>query len=130
MKTASFFGYKGAGRISIARYAPKGHADVAQYPALAPGKWFNKVTDEEYRRLFAEEILGVLDPQVVWDELHQIADGAEPVLLCWEKRMDLDSGKTFCHRRIVAAWLEEKLGHVVPELMAGFRARGSEVIHG
>jgi hypothetical protein len=49
-------------------------------------------------------VLSKLDPKQVAAEL----DGC--ILLCYEK----DS--TFCHRRIVAEWLEAALGIKVPEM--------------
>ncbi len=38
--------------------------------------------------------------------------GARLILLCFE---DVNAGK-FCHRRVFAAWWEERTGHHVPEL--------------
>jgi len=115
LKTASFFTFVGDGRISIARYAPRktpaGYRVVAQ---LAPGAWFNKVEAEEYKRRFDAEILGRLDPAETWDRLHKMVPvGVEPVLLCWEKPPW--TAENWCHRRIVAAWFQEKLGFVVEE---------------
>jgi hypothetical protein len=83
---------------------------------LAPGPWFNSVTHVEYLQLFAREILAPLNPRQTWNELHEMADGAEPVLLCYERPEDLAAGKTFCHRRQVAAWFEEELGVTVSEI--------------
>ena len=40
--------------------------------------------------------------------------GEDAILLCWEA-----PGK-FCRGRLVAAWLEEKLGVQVPELPQGY----------
>lgn len=117
MKTSSFFTASHLpGAIGIARYCPKAHVPAAEYKALAPGIWFNRVAESQYRRLFADKILSVLDPQKVWDDLHAIAGGAEPVLLCWEKTKDVLDGSLFCHRRIVASWFKETLGHDVPEM--------------
>jgi uncharacterized protein (DUF488 family) len=48
--------------------------------------------------------LDKLDPGEVAYEL-----GSEAVLLCWE------APGRFCHRRLVATWLEEALGVDVPE---------------
>lgn len=64
------------------------------------------------------ELLGRLDPQEVWDDLHRLAGGAEPVLLCFERdRCD-------CHRGLVADWLCEELGVEVAEFdPAGFEGR-------
>ena len=109
MKTGSFFLTAGLpGRVSIARFAPKGHRDLPRYGALAPGPWFNSVSVEDYRRRYAEQ-LAALDAAAVRADLHDLAAGAEPVLLCWER-----PGQ-FCHRRLVADWLKETLGEDVPE---------------
>jgi hypothetical protein len=119
MKTASFFTYTGLGRISIARFPPRNTpAGFKVYRKLAPGEWFNSVEIDEYLERFHAEILAPLDPKAVWDELHRLAGGVEPVLLCWEKPPVAASempGHDFCHRRIVAQWLEEKLNVTVAE---------------
>ena len=57
----------------------------------------------EYAEMYSSQILSRLDPESVYEEL----DGA--VLFCWEK-----AGK-FCHRRLVAEWLEKATGNPVPE---------------
>ena len=115
MKTASFFEFTGPGRVSIARFPPRGTpAGFRVYRALAPGAWFKSVPEDEYRRRYAAQ-LATLDAQRVWDDLHALAAGAEPVLLCWERKADLAAGVTFCHRRIVAAWLAGALGEDVDE---------------
>ena len=93
-----------SGRISIARWAPrKTPAGFRIYKPLAPGLWFNKVTRPEYERLYTDQ-LGLLDPETVWADLHELAGEHEPVLLCWERPEDLISGKTFCHHRMVAEY--------------------------
>jgi hypothetical protein len=55
-----------------------------------------------------------LDPQQTWDQLHELAAGAEPVLLCWEQPPFTESN--FCHRRMAATWFRRELGEVVDEL--------------
>lgn len=118
LQTASFSTYTGPGRISIARFAPRGTpAGFRIFKALAPGAWFNSVTWDEYCRLFAREILGHLDPQQTLEQLQALAGpDAIPTLLCWEKPPF--EGENQCHRRLVAAWFGEKLGLDVPELDA------------
>jgi uncharacterized protein (DUF488 family) len=114
MKTASFITTQGEGRISIARYAPRGTPKgFRMFKALAPGSWFNSVTKDVYVERYTAEVLGALDPQKTFDELTALAAGAEPVLLCWEKPTDKD---TYCHRSMVADWFRDKLGVEVPEL--------------
>ena len=115
MKTASFFEYDGPGRISIARSAPRRIAPGYRvYRDLAPGPWFKSVSEEEYRRRYAVQLAG-LDPREVFDALTVLGGDNEPVLLCWERKADLDAGRAFCHRRIVAQWLENALGVTVDE---------------
>ena len=116
MKTASFFTFTGAGRISIARWAPRDvPAGFRTFRPLAPGPWFKSVDRDEYQRRYVAQ-LAPLDPAQVWDELHRLAAPAEPVLLCWERPADLAAGKAFCHRRMVAQWFDSTLGLLVPEL--------------
>lgn len=117
MKTGSFYLYSGPGRISIARTAPRRvAAGFRIYRALAPGTWlFDPVYKDyaTYRERYCREILAPLDPQKVWDELHVLANGHEPVLLCHEH---LRKPGEWCHRRMVAEWFEQVLGVTVPEM--------------
>ena len=116
MKTGYFAKYgsypKGTGYdyISIARYNKfwKG----GEYKKLAPPPELLSISDKEaYEQAYREHVLAKLDPKTVYDEL-----GENAVLLCYEKFEDCLSGKTFCHRHIVAAWLKETLHIEVKEL--------------
>ncbi len=49
-----------------------------------------------------------------FEDLHRLADPHEPVLLCWERPPFSET--VWCHRRMVAAWLERELGLIVPEV--------------
>lgn len=113
MKTASFFTYDGPGRISIARWAPSGYAGFAVFPAMAPDGDMLKLPREDYLPRYAA-ILARLDPEATWKRLHLLAQGQEPVLLCWERPPF--TAKNWCHRRLVAAWFEERLQVSVPEI--------------
>jgi hypothetical protein len=81
-----------------------------RYPQMAPSrdlltKYLAGVINEtKYAIEYHRDVLGKLDPSQVAYEL-----GSDAVLLCWEP-----PGR-FCHRRLVAAWLEEALGIEVPE---------------
>lgn len=115
MKTASFQSYTGPGRISIARYAPRNTPPGFRvYKPLAPGAWFNSVEERRYRELYFRQ-LAALDPATVVKQLEELAGGHEPVLLCWERPLDIAAGRTFCHRHMVAEWLQDRLGLVVSE---------------
>jgi len=58
-----------------------------------------------YTENYVSEILLPLDPEQVYEEL-----GKYSILLCWE------APDKFCHRRIVAKWLQDSLGVKIPEL--------------
>ncbi|OPY55596.1 MAG: hypothetical protein A4E49_00382 [Methanosaeta sp. PtaU1.Bin112] len=62
------------------------------------------ISEADYTKRYIEETLSRLDPRQVYHDL-----GENAVLLCHES-----PGK-FCHRRLVAAWLEDNLGIEVPE---------------
>lgn len=116
MKTASFFTYAGPGRISIARYAPRGTpAGFRIYRPLNPTAPMLKLDRAEYEPLYLA-ILAGLDPRQVWDNLHRLAGDAEPVLLCWERPPFTVTN--WCHRRMVADWFEQALDVEVPEVPA------------
>lgn len=119
MKTSCFYLYSGEGRISIARTSPK-HVlkELKYYPVLAPKKWLFEPAYKNYdayRERYFNEILSPLNPQKVWDELHALTANYEPVLLCHEHYPD-HKPDDWCHRRMVAQWLQGALGVEVPEL--------------
>lgn len=114
MKTASWYTFRGEGRIGISVGTPRGiSGGYRLYRPLNPRREMLQLSHEDYDREFAI-ILGQLDPQKVWEDLHRLAGRAEPMLLCFEKPPFSCSNR--CHRRTVAAWLEKKLGVHVPEL--------------
>jgi hypothetical protein len=106
MFTSSFWRFylkKYSRLVSIALKSPEWFRG-RRYPALAPREDMLHLGEADYRREY-RKILDRLDPRRVYDEL-----GSESILLCWE------GAGQFCHRRLVAEWLEERLGVKVPEL--------------
>lgn len=110
MKT-SYFGRIGSknfrGRemnlVSIARSAKYYHGRT--YPPLFPTWDMIRMEDkEEYEKAYRAQVLDKLDPLQVWEDL-----GEDAVLLCHESIAKIESGETFCHRHMVARWLEEEL---------------------
>ena len=108
MNTSYFAKYKGNNGVSIAIKSPfwfKGPS----YPDLFP-KWDfliqykNDGDKVKYVESYYNEVLSKLDPQKVWDDLKF------NTLLCWQR------SDKFCHRHIVAKWLENSLGVSVLEL--------------
>jgi hypothetical protein len=119
-----------ASPIGISRGTPRRVAGYHRVRALEPGNWFRSVNPARYVELYGE-ILHRLDPAEIFDRL--IAFGDHPVMLCWETASDCHSGKTFCHRHLVAQWIEDRLGVEVPEVshprldrFAFLRAQGIE----
>ena len=106
----SYFRYAGSfsAAVSIARGNPKAFRGKS-YKAVAP-TWdmIRTMNEAEYREAYAE-ILSGLSPRRVYDEIVALA-GREAILLCWEKP------GVFCHRRLLAEWLEEGLGIEIAEL--------------
>lgn len=94
--------------VSIALGTPGWFRGKIKYRDLAPRREMLVMEPEEYTREY-QMILDELDPEKVLNEL-----GEDAVLLCWEP-----AGK-FCHRRLVAKWLEESLGIEVPELPSNY----------
>ena len=64
-----------------------------------------KQNENEYIMVFYNEVLAYLDPRDVYEAL-----GDNAVMLCYEKPTD------FCHRFLVAGWLELSLGIEIDEL--------------
>ena len=106
--------------ISICAKPPNGYSGL-QYKKLAPTYSilmnYKKNLDKElYTERFEKEILDKLNPEDVVKELLTLAGNfkgvnysPEIVLVCYEKPTD------FCHRHLVADWLNE-YGYDVQEL--------------
>lgn len=118
MKTSCFSLYRGPGRIAITAGRPRNIecSEYEVYPALAPEWSWLGLSRAEYLPLYRER-LAALDAQQVWDELHALVPGEEPVLLCFEEPpLTADH---WCHRQLVAQWFREQLGQEVSEVEIG-----------
>ena len=106
--------YEEAGLIpvSIAGKAPAFYTGI-QYKVFAPtwdifSKWKNGSIDNfGYTELFKQNVLSKIDKNSVIQSFSKF--GGDIVLLCYEKSGD------FCHRHIVADWIESELGIRVDE---------------
>lgn len=95
--------YAGKTLVGISVGVPKWiKFEIPNIRELNPEVWMLKLEKEpytvEYRR-----ILEKLDPRRIVTRLANLSNGRDVVLLCYEKPED------FCHRQIVAEWLNEKL---------------------
>ena len=97
--------------VSIARYPMfwRGRRYYALVPSVALFRAWKAeaISNEDYRERFYQETLSRLNPYDAFQDL-----GMDAILLC-----HCPPGQ-FCHRRIVARWLEEALGINVPEASA------------
>lgn len=118
MMTSSFTRYKNRENgVSIAVSTPITFSGPA-YPPLYPNITFlaeykRTAKEDIYTKAYKEIILSKLDPDEVYHRLEN------SVLLCWEHPGE------FCHRRIVAEWLQNELGVIILEYgMAKPKAKG------
>lgn len=108
MKTSYFAKYKEPNGVSIAKSTPKWFQftmDMRLVPTWGMIEGIKKgfLSTEDYEIVYREKVLSPLDPWEIY------RDHENSVLLCWERIGE------FCHRRIVAKWIEENTGHVVEE---------------
>ena len=108
IQTSYFAKYKGENAVSISLSKPNWY-QCREYKKLAPtwdllNKYKRDKDEDYYIGCYYREVLSKLNPQQVYDEL-----GENAVLLCWEKNSD------FCHRHLIAEWLENHLGIEVRE---------------
>lgn len=109
--TSSWREYKGPGRIGICQGMPRGQPrGFRMYKPLAPG-WDiikNSADIDEYRPRYFKEVLALLDPHKVLEDVRQLANGAAPVLMCFEVKPL--TRENFCHRTMAGEWLADKTG--------------------
>jgi hypothetical protein len=101
-----------ANPIGISRGTPR-REGYRRFRVLEPGNWFRSVSPARFLDLYFE-MLKRLDPAEIYDRL--IALGDHPVLLPWETASDCESATAWCHRHLIAQWLEDRLGVEVPEV--------------
>ena len=85
---------------------------------LAPTKsilyQFKKTGDKKlYIERFNDEVLSLISPESIYNLIVSIAEGRgfnQAALVCYEKP------NTFCHRHLVAGWLNSTLGLTIEEL--------------
>ena len=100
MQTSYFYKeFKNEKAVSISGKSPVGFIG-REYKKLAPKYWFFKKYKEDgdqefYTKQYEKEVLSLLDPKKVLEDL-----GEDAILLCYEK-------EGFCHRHLVSKWLNE-----------------------
>ena len=110
MFTSYFAVYRGPTELGvcIALMKPRWHKGPS-YPDLFPTpeifqRYRNSHDIESYAKAYRADVLDKLDAKKVYDDLKG------KVVLCYE------TSDKFCHRHIIADWIEEKIGIHVSEL--------------
>lgn len=97
--------------IGISLYPPQWYLMSGQknFELLAPSREIFAIKSQEAYTLRFNEYLSTLDAANVFDALGDFGGGKDVALLCFEKPGE------FCHRRLVAKWLELELAITVKE---------------
>ena len=106
------------GFISISLYPSNNEFVNYEYKSLAPN-WklyenlkSKKISEDQFITAYKEQ-LELMNPKKVYDDLNTLVSGLEPIL------MTDGSKKKFCHRHLVAEWLENELGIIIEEYRLG-----------
>lgn len=102
--------YREAGYYTVSIALSARYYSGASIKELAPKREWIDEPENVYTPIYKKKILSKLNPLTIFNRLKALSSGENVVLLCHEKEGD------FCHRRIVAKWLEENLSIEVPEL--------------
>lgn len=118
LKTSSWFAPlpRNHIRIGISRGLPQNvPPDTLRYRALFPGPWFRSLEPIAFLQRY-ETLLAALDPVEVAHDIEKLAGDRIATLCCFESAAHIDAGQCWCHRHVVAAWLERELGLTVEEV--------------
>ena len=103
------------GGVSIT-LVPSNSSDIIfEYKALAPNwrLWDNfkkkKISEDKFIVEY-NNMLKDLNPKHVLEHLNFLTGGIEPILMCKPAKTK------FCHRHLVADWLENETGIIIDEL--------------
>ncbi len=98
--------------VAISMGVPRGWRG-ARCPVLAPPRPLIKIMDEAtFIPLYRAQVLDTLDPHKIIRDL----GGDNFIMLCWE------APGVFCHRRVVAVWLEKATGIKIEEFNPNLKA--------
>ncbi len=99
--------------IGVALYTPKWYQGP-ELKLLAPRGYMlaKDVTEDSYIQMYNGQVLARLNPGGVVKMIEQLSGGRDCALLCYEKPGD------FCHRHLIADWLNKSLGIGVEEFSA------------
>ena len=96
--------------IGVALWPPRFFRGISM-KQVAPRRYMldDRLTDEEYIRMYRNDVLRLVDARSFIQALERASRGMDVALCCFEKPGD------FCHRHILAKWLNEQTGIEVSE---------------
>lgn len=96
--------------ICIARGVPRFYGGAVEH-SVAPYGWMlsGNVSRDEYIDAYKTKILAKIDPHKFLLKCQELSGGKDVAFLCYEKPSD------FCHRHLLAEWLENETGVEVKE---------------
>lgn len=96
--------------IGIALWPPRFFRGTSM-KQVAPRRYMlnDKLTDAEYEAMYRNDVLRLVDARGFIADLERASQGMDVALCCFEKPGD------FCHRHILAQWLNEQTGVKVRE---------------
>ena len=96
--------------IGVALYTPKWYSGP-EMKVLAPRGYMlaKSISEQQYTEMYTSQVLAGLNPRHIYTTIEQMSGGRDCALLCYEKPGD------FCHRRLIADWLQKSLGITVDE---------------
>ena len=96
--------------IGVALWPPRFFRGIYM-KQVAPRRYMldDRLTDEEYIRMYRNDVLRLVDARSFIQDLERASRGMDVALWCFEKPGD------FCHRHILAKWLNEQTGIAVSE---------------
>lgn len=100
--------------VSISRFPPRGFQGYCCYD-LAPSadllkRFKGGLSQYHYAVRYRRDVLDRVDVHRVFEGLARLACGRDIVLCCFEPAFD------FCHRRLLARYVEERWGYSIEEL--------------
>lgn len=99
----------GVKMVGVSLYPPRWYFGQS-LKELAPTYFILKEQDlDVYTVRYKREVLGRLNPKDVLRKMQAVSGGSDIALCCFEKPDD------FCHRHLLADWLNEKLNLGVEE---------------
>ena len=96
--------------IGVALWPPRFFRGISM-KQVAPRRYMldDRLTDEEYIRMYRNDVLRLVDARSFIQDLERASRGMDVALCCFEKPGD------FCHRHSLAKWLNEQTGIEVSE---------------